>query len=77
MHIYIGILNILTFQMIFDILEPTKSEKLQKSGIFLIKQGSFIQIFAKQPNVFLFPKFLELFFNPRNTLPKVKNSKMS
>ena len=42
---------------------------------FSYKQCQFIQNFAEQP--FLFPKFLELFFTPRNTLPMVKNSKMS
>ena len=43
---------------------------------FSDKQCLFTQNFAKQPNIFLFPKFLKLFFSPKNTLPKVKNSKM-
>ena len=43
--------------------------------LFWTKQGPFTQNFAKQPNIFLFPKFLELFFTPKNTPPKVKNSK--
>ena len=34
------------------------------------------QNFAKQPSIFLFPKFLESFFTPKNTPPKVKNSKL-
>ena len=52
--------------------------KLKKTPKFLHfsdKQCPFTQNFAKQPNIFLFPKFLELFFTPKNTPPKVKNSK--
>ena len=37
----------------------------------------FVQNFAKQPYIFWFPKFLELFFTPKNTPPKLRNSKMS
>ena len=33
--------------------------------------------YNKQPYIFLFPKFLELFFTPKNTPPKLRNSKMS
>ena len=53
-----------TFKIIFDILEPLKSEKLQKIGRFWIKQGSFTQIFAKQPNVFFVTKVLRIIFYP-------------
>ena len=75
MNMHLWLLNILTFQMIFDILKLTKSWKFIKIGRFWIKQGRFTQNFAKQPNIFWFPKFLGLFFTPRNTPPKVKNSK--
>ena len=44
--------------------------------LVLLKIFQFTQNFAKQPNIFLFPKFLELFFTPKNTPSKVKNSKM-
>ena len=37
------------------------------------KQCPFTQNFIKQPQFFLFPKFLELIFTPQNTPPKVKN----
>ena len=44
--------------------------------IFLIKKCTFTQNFAIQPYIFSFPKFLELFFTPKNTPPKSKNSKL-
>ena len=37
-------------------------------------QEALIQNFAKQPNIFFVPEFLYLFFTPKNTPPKVKNS---
>ena len=43
---------------------------------FSDKQCPFTQNFAKQPYIFLLPKFLELFFTPKNTPPKPKNSKL-
>ena len=73
MHLWL--INILTFKIIFDILKLTKSWKLKKIGRFWIKRCPFIQNFAKQPNIFWFPKFLELFLTPRNIPPNVKNSK--
>ena len=73
---HINIKNILTFQRIFDILKLKKSYKIKKIWRFWIKQGPFTQNFAKQPNIFLFLKFLELFFTPKNTPPKVKKSKI-
>ena len=40
-----------------------------------MKEVPFTQNFAKQPNIFLFPKFLKLIFIPKKTPPKIKNSK--
>ena len=51
--------------------------KIPKILHFSYKQCQFTQNFAKQLYIFLFPKFLELFITPKNTIPKVKNSKMS
>ena len=48
---------------------------LSKRTLFYSVQCLFTQNFAKQLNIFP-PKFLELFFTPKNTLPKVKISKM-
>ena len=41
-------LNILTFQIFFDLFKLTKSWKFKKIGRFWIKQGLFTQNFAKQ-----------------------------
>ena len=46
-------------------------------GRFWIKQGPFTQNFAKQPNFFLFPKFLELSLTIKNTPPKVKTQSLT
>ena len=35
----------------------------------------FLKILLNNLIFFMFPKFLELFFTPKNTPPKVKNSK--
>ena len=59
----------------FELLKLPKSWKFKKIRRFWIKEVPFTQNFAKQPNIFLFPKFLELFFTPKKTPPKVKNSK--
>ena len=75
MHMHKQILNILTFQKIFELLELTKSRRFKKIGWFWKKKGHFNQNFAKQPSIFLVPEFLELIFTPNNTPPKVKNSK--
>ena len=61
--------------MIFELLKLTKSWKSKNIRSFWLKEVPFTQNFAKQPNIFLFPKFLELFFTPKKTPPKVKNSK--
>jgi len=45
--------------------------KSQKFLHFLNKQSAFSQNFAEQPSNFLFPKFIELFFTPENSPPKV------
>ena len=57
-------LNVLTFQMIFDFLKLTKSQKLKKIVRFSIKQDPFTQNFAKQPNIFFVPKVLRIIFYP-------------
>ena len=61
--------------MIFDLLKLTKSWKFKKIARFRTKQGPFTQNFAKQPNFFLFPKFLELSLTIKNPPPKVKTQK--
>ena len=50
--------------------------KIEEIWRTFIKQGLFTQNFGKQPYIFLLPKFLELFFTPKNTPPKPKNSKL-
>ena len=41
-----------------------------------MKQGPLTQILLKKNLIFfLLPKFLQLFFTPKNIPPKVKNSK--
>ena len=57
--------------MILDLFRMPKPLKFKKIGRFLTKQSPFTQYFAKQPDIFLFPKFLKLFFIPKNTTPKV------
>ena len=42
-----------------------------------MKQGPLTQNFAKKLYIFLLPKFLELFFTPKNTPPRLRNSKIS
>ena len=63
------------FEKVFHSWHGQKLIKTPKFLHFSDKQCPFTQNFAKQPNIFLFPKFLELFFTPKNTPPKVKNSK--
>ena len=46
-----------------------KMEDFEQNKVHLLK------IFLNNLLFFLFPKFLELFFTPKNTSPKVKNSK--
>ena len=75
MHMHTWISNTLNSQMNFDFLRLTKSWKFKKTGRFWIKKGPFVKNFAKQPNIFSFLKFLELFFTPKNIPHKIKNSK--
>ena len=44
--------------------------------LFMIKNAHLLKILLYNPLYFLFPKFLELFFTPKYTPPKVKNSKL-
>ena len=69
----------MTFMTYKKVFHPQHGQKLIRTPTFLHfsdKQCQFTQNFAKQPYIFLFPKFLELFFTPKNTSPKVKNSKL-
>ena len=68
MHMHTWILNILTFQKVFELWELTSHENSRKWDNLKKKQGHYTQNFAKQPNIFLFPK---LFFTPKNTSSKV------
>ena len=69
------IIDYYDLKMIFEIFELINSLKFKKIGRFLRKQGPFTYNFAKESTFFWFPKFLELFFTPKNTPLKVKNSK--
>ena len=61
-------------KMIFEIFELINSLKFKKIRRFWRKQGTFTENFAKEPTIFLFPKFLELFLTPENTQGlKLKN----
>ena len=60
------ILNIMTFQMIFDIFEQTNSYKIKIIQKFWLKQCPFTQNFAKQPNIICVPKVLGIIFYPWN-----------
>ena len=46
------------------------------SAFFSEKNAHLLKILLYNPIFFLFPKFLELFFTPKNTPPKSKNSKL-
>ena len=52
------------------------SKKHKFFCIFLINNVNLLKILPSNPRIFLFQKFLELFFTPKNTSPKVKNSKL-
>ena len=60
----------------FRLLEADKVIKSQENWKILNKARSIYSNFVKQPHIFFPPKFLKLFFTPKNTPPKVKNSKM-
>ena len=63
----------ITYKKVFH---PKHGQKLIRTPTFLHfsdKQCQFTQSFAKQPCIFL---FLELFFTPKYTSPKVKNIKL-
>ena len=49
----------------------------QKFCIFLINNINLLKILPNNRILFLFPKFLELFFTPVKTPPKFKNSKLN
>ena len=70
MDIHLWPINNLTFQMNFELLKLTKTIRR-----FWTKEVSFTQIVLNNPIFFVFPKILELFFTPKKTPPKVKNSK--
>ena len=72
MHKYWLIWHLKEFSILDMAIKLIKTPKILH---FSDKQCLFTQNFAKQPNIFP-PKFLELFFTPKNTLPKVKISKM-
>ena len=46
------------------------------SAFFSEKNAHLLKILLYNPIFFLFPKFLELFFTPKNTPPKPKISKL-
>ena len=46
------------------------------SAFFSEKNAHLLKILLYNPIFFLFPKFLELFFTPKNTPSKSKNSKL-
>ena len=51
-------------------------EFLSLGGVFLgVKNFGNKKFWGNGLKFFLFPKFLELFFTPKNTPPKVQNSK--
>ena len=51
------------------------SKKHKIFCIFLMKNVLLLRILLNNLIFFWFPKFLELFFTPKNTPPKVRNSK--
>ena len=61
---------ILTFWKCQSLENSRKLEDFEQNKAHLLK------ILLNNPVFFLFPKFLESFFTPKNTPPKVKNSKL-
>ena len=65
----------MTFKNVFHFQYGHKLIKTQNFLYFSDKKCTFTQNFAKEPYIFLFQKFLESFFTPKNTTPKVRKSK--
>ena len=74
-YLHALILTFMASKNVFHSKHGNKLIKLQNFLHFPDKKCSFTQNFDIQPYIFWFPKFLELFFTPKNTPPKVKNSK--
>ena len=65
----------MTYKKSFLFLTTPLLIKTSKILHFSDKQCYITQNFAKPPNIFLVPIILRIFFTPKNTPPKVKNSK--